>query len=190
MDFNSDADYENKFYEVYPSSEVSEEVKKENKRLCDAYPFLIPSNRFSGKRINSGEKGYWPGTPEVMPEWDYEYTELDEMPDGWRKAFGEQMCEEIKQALLRYKDVGETLLDRYRIVQIKEKYGYLRWYDNFSTVEIQEIIRKYEIISQYTCINCGAPATKITRGWVMPFCDACVPENTDTLPVREYWENW
>ena len=188
MDFiNSDANYERSFYKVYPSPEVPEEVKKENKRLCDTYPFLIPSNRFSGKRINSGEKGYWPGTPEVIPQWDYEYTELDAMPDGWRKAFGEQMCAEIKQALLE--DGGEELLDKYRIDQIKEKYGYLRWYDSFSTVKIQGIIHKYETISQYTCINCGAPATKITRGWISPFCDNCVP-NVETIPVKKHWENW
>ena len=97
---------------------------EENRHLCTLYPFLIPSNRFSGKRINCGEKGYWPGDPEEMPEWDYEFTELDDMPDGWRIAFGEQMCAEIKQALLE--EGGEKLLNEYRILQIKEKYGLLK----------------------------------------------------------------
>ncbi len=143
--------------------------KKENKRLCDTYPFLIPSNRFSGKRINCGEKGYWPGDPDEMPpEWDYEYTELDDMPDGWRKAFGEQMCTEIKQAL-----VEEGLLDDYRITQIKEKYGCLRWYSNFSTRKVEQIINKYEELSLRTCIICGAPATRLSRSWICPYCDKC-----------------
>ena len=49
------------------------------------------------------------------------YTELDSMDAGWRKAFGIQMCKEIKQALL---DAGgRKLLHRYRISQIKEKWG-------------------------------------------------------------------
>lgn len=151
--------------------------KEENKRLCDTYPFLIPFNRFSGKRINSGEKGFWPGTPDVMPEWDYEYTELDEMPDGWRKAFGEQMCAEIKEALLE--EGGEELLDKYRVDQIKEKYGYLRWYDNFSTKKVHDIINKYEVISSRTCINCGKPATKLSRGWICPWCDECGTDSED-----------
>ena len=29
-------------------------------------------------------------TGEVPEDYDYSYTELDSMPDGWRKAFGEQ----------------------------------------------------------------------------------------------------
>lgn len=49
------------------------------------------------------------------------YTELDAMDTGWRKAFGIQMCKEIKQALL---DAGgRKLLHSYRISQIKEKWG-------------------------------------------------------------------
>lgn len=148
--------------------------KEENKRLCDTYPFLIPSNPFSGKRINSGEKGFWPGSPDEMPEWDYEYTELDNVPDGWRLAFGEQMCAEIKQAL-----VEEGLLDDYRITQIKEKYGSLRWYSNFSTRKIERIIDKYEELSLRTCIVCGAPATKLSRGWICPYCDKCADPNEE-----------
>lgn len=147
--------------------------KEENKALCEKYPFLIPRNRFSGMRITEAQDGgYWPGTPEEVPEYDYEYTELDEMPDGWRIAFGEQMCEEIKQELLRAG--GEKLLNEYMIVQIKEKYGGLRFYDNGFTKEGFDIIAKYERLSERTCICCGKPATKISKGWVSPFCDDCV----------------
>lgn len=167
--------YENQKFYIPDLEPMPNEVIKENKRLCDEYPFLIPSNRFSGKRINCNEKGYWPGSPEEQPpEWNYEYTELDDMPEGWRKAFGEQMCIEIKQALLE--EGGEKLLDAYRIVQIKEKYGYLRWYDNFTTDKIQNIINKYEVISSKTCIKCGKPATKLSCGWICPWCDECASE--------------
>ena len=94
-------------------------TKEENKKLCEKYPFLIPSNRFSGKRITEASGGgYWPGDPEVVPEYDWEYTELDNMPDGWRIAFGEQLCAELKEELDR---AGYT--DQYRITQIKEKFG-------------------------------------------------------------------
>lgn len=74
-----------------------------NKYLCKTYPFLIPRNRWSGMRITGAQNGgYWPGDPEAIPEYDYEYTELDSMPEGWRIAFGIEMCEEIKQELLRF----------------------------------------------------------------------------------------
>jgi hypothetical protein len=99
------------------------------------------------------------------------HTELDAMDEGWRKAFGLQMCEEIKQALL--KSGGRKYLYKYRIMQIKEKWGGLRWYDAWSTKEIMKIISKYEDISYKTCIKCGKPAKWVSKGWICPYCDDC-----------------
>ena len=151
-----------------------------NKELCRRFPFLIPWNRWSGKLITEcqgGGRGYWPGDPDKIPDYDWSYTELDDMPDGWRKAFGEQMCEEIREALIEDDD-----LYRYRIVQCKEKYGSLRWYNNGTKIgsRVPDIERKYEDMSARICIKCGKPATRITMGWISPFCDECCPD--------EYWE--
>lgn len=109
------------------------------------------------------------------------YTELDDMPDGWRKAFGIQMCKEIKKALKKKKGA----LRHYRIVQIKEKFGGLRWYDNTYAEEIQAIIRKYEQISFRTCINCGEPAECISTGWISPYCNKCKIEGKTYVPIIE-----
>lgn len=76
--------------------------KESNQKLIERFPFLIPRNRWTGK---------------IPEDYDYSYTELDSMPDGWRKAFGEQMCEDIREELVR-----AEYLDQYRITQIKEKY--------------------------------------------------------------------
>ncbi len=160
--------------------------KEENKALCERFPFLIPSNRWSGRRITEGA-GFWPGDPDRIPEYDWEYTELDEMPDGWRIAFGEALCEELKAVL---DAVGHT--DEYRIVQIKEKYGYLRWYDNANTREGYKIISKYARISQRTCIVCGKPATQISTGWISPYCDECVSKIKHMerfVPIEEWYDN-
>lgn len=100
------------------------------------------------------------------------YTELDAMDSGWHKAFGIQMCEEIKAQLKK-----EHNLYKYRIIQIKEKFGGLRWYDECSSREIKNIIQKYEEISYKTCIICGKPATKISNGWICPYCDEHFPKN-------------
>lgn len=105
------------------------------------------------------------------------HTELDAMDIGWRKAFGIQMCKEIRTALLKK---GWKYLFNYRILQIKEKYGTLRWYDANSTKEIFEIIEKYENLSYHTCINCGKPATKISTGWICPYCDNCIGDRNYT----------
>lgn len=125
-----------------------------NKKLCKQYPFLTIRNWRNDEPIG------------------YEFTYLDDMPNGWRKAFGEQMCEEIKQVLVK----ANYLYD-YRVAQVKEKYGSLRWYDEGAPSsiykELQDIINKYEEISERTCIWCGRPATKISLGWISPWCDKC-----------------
>lgn len=105
------------------------------------------------------------------------YTELDAMDKGWRDAFGLQMCKEIRAALLKH---GWKCLFKYRITQIKEKYGTLRWYDLNNTQEIQDIINKYEDISYRTCVVCGKPATKISTGWICPYCDEHIGDRNFT----------
>ena len=79
------------------------EAVEENKALISEFPFLLPRNRWTGN---------------IPDDYDYSYTELDDLPDGWRIAFGLQMCKELKEILV--KGGG---LDAYRITQIKEKYG-------------------------------------------------------------------
>ena len=143
------------------------------KELKTRYPFLIPRNRFTDK-ICDGIG---------MTQEEYEnWSELDDMPDGWRKAFGEQMCEEIYQALL--KNGGKEAVNKYRIIQIKEKWGYLHWYDSNGNTEINKIIRKYEDISEKTCITCGKPATKISLGWISPYCDDCADELSKNCGIK------
>lgn len=101
------------------------------------------------------------------------FTELDAMDDGWRKAFGIQICKELKSQLKK-----EHYLYKYRITQIKEKYGILHWYDAGHSEAIRDIIRKYEELSWNTCIVCGKPATKISSefDWISPYCDDCYPK--------------
>lgn len=128
----------------------------DNRELCERYPFLLPRD--------------WEG--EVPEDYDYSYTWLDEMPTGWRIAFGEQMCADIMKALEK-----DPHADEYRILQIKEKFGELRWYDSHCTPEINKIIKHYTELSQKICINCGKPAVWNSIGWVSPYCDDCARKN-------------
>ena len=138
-----------------------------NTELVERYPFLALKNVWTGIII----EGY---DPEI------DGTYLDNMPDGWRIAFGEQMCEEIREALLK-----ANYLDKYFITQIKEKYGSLRWYDTGATEEVYKIIAKYEELSKRTCCVCGKPATKITRDWICPYCDDCYEKYESN---QKYWD--
>lgn len=110
------------------------------------------------------------------------YTELDALDKGWRLKFGKQLCKDIKKSLLR--EGGRKRLKEYRIMQIKEKYGFLHWYDAGGNIEImREIIPKYEELSYYTCINCGIPATKRSTGWICPYCDDCIGDR-DYIDIK------
>lgn len=120
-----------------------------NKELVQEFPFLLPKNRFTG---------------EVPENYDYSYTELDAMPEGWRKAFGIQLCKELKEAL------GKDIVN-YRIAQIKEKYGELCWYDFGGNDKTFDVISKYETISANTCIKCGQPGKLDFDGWILPLCE-------------------
>lgn len=130
--------------------------------LCGKYPFLIPRYEWS---------------QEIIEDYDYTSTYLDDIPVGWKKAFGEMMCEEIKQELVRC-----NYLDEYRILQIKEKYGELRWYDNGTPIDckVPEIIDNYSMLSQNICIICGKPDVPMTHnGWSSPYCKKCFTTPTD-----------
>ena len=153
---------------------------KTNKELCQRYPFLIPWHRFTGEL--SVDRSDWKH-PRAIPPYDWSYTELDNMPEGWFKRFGIQMCEEIRDALIEDDD-----LERYRVVQLKEKYGSIRWFDTGTKIgsRVPMIIDKYSRLSERTCIHCGKPATQITLGWISPYCDDCCPE-FGAIPIEEYF---
>jgi len=132
---------------------VKKSVKKANKKLIKEFPFLMPRDVWTSK---------------IFEDYDYSYTKFDYIPEGWRKAFGIQFMKELKVALGDY-------IDEYRVIQIKEKYGSLRWYDFGAPKEVYKVIEKYQNLSKVTCIVCGKPATKIAMGWISPYCDKCFP---------------
>ena len=130
-------------------------IKMQNKKLTERYPFLIPRNCFSGK---------------VMKGYDHSYTELDYLEPGWKKAFGILICEDIRNELIKH-----NYLYKYRIMEIKEKYGSLRWYDNGAPGNVHDIIMKYEYISEHICQVCGKiNAPMLTgAGWYEVICEKC-----------------
>lgn len=135
-------------------------IQKFNKDLVKKYPWLIPGR----------------SDEDPIPEdYDYAYTWMDSMPQGWRIAFGDDLLEELDTILRKYE-----CRDSYYIIQIKEKYGGLRWYDDGICSESYEdygkCMDKYEQLSYNTCIACGKPAEYTTRGWVVPICGDCAQE--------------
>ena len=105
------------------------------------------------------------------------YTEWDAMPVGWNKAFGKQYLKDLKKQLKK-----DKMLYKFRIMDLKEKYGTARLYINYGSPELYNIIDKYESLSWNTCIQCGKPATYTSKGWIAPYCEECV--NNSKNPSR------
>lgn len=135
--------------------------KEENKRLIEQYPFLLPHHRV---------------TDEVPPNYDYEYTELDQVPNGWRNI-ALDLCKELKEELDK-----NNLTEKYRISQIKEKYGVLRWYDFGNTKNGYKIISKHCYKTRKICIKCGKPAKFISTDWISPYCAVCADIQYMSIP--------
>lgn len=143
--------------------------KIKTKKLLKKYPFLAPINWFTLTQLSVKQHKYKMGTV------------LDDMPRGWRKAFGIQLAEDIKREL------KQKNIKNYIVQQVKEKYGGLRWYDNFRL----DCISKYERLSERTCIICGKPATKISNGWICPYCDKCADKYKNYnsyVPINEWFK--
>lgn len=136
---------------------------RRNKKLCAKYPFLT----------YYGDPLYVDYTEENGP--DYHFTWEDELSDGWRKAFCPKMWDELK-AILEKADY----VDKFRFVQIKEKYGQLRLYYEGVPEEIFDEVyaweEKYLQLSEKVCIECGKPAKYMTVGWISFRCDRCAKD--------------
>ena len=92
----------------------------------------------------------------------------DYMPRGWQISFAEQMVEDIALAL--EKDCISP--QDYKICDVKEKFGGLRWYDNGGK-NVNEVVDFYTSLSELTCCECGKPAEYFSLGWICPYCEDC-----------------
>ncbi len=64
-----------------------------------------------------------------------------------------------------------------QVVQIKEKFGGLRFYVGEATDEMREAIRAAESASFKTCERCGAAGTPQSTAWIKTCCDACAAKD-------------
>jgi len=60
----------------------------------------------------------------------------------------------------------------FAVIQVKEKFGTLRFYCP-STSAIDKYIRLAERLSAVTCEECGKPGTPNESGWISTLCEEC-----------------
>jgi hypothetical protein len=117
----------NEFIEVLwklnPNKYQSYQIRNYN--LIKRYPWLFVKNR-------------WDGGTSLEDQW-FDFIEGDWLDQATSYLFL-AFQEEIRKYFL---ETNPELLYKYTIIDIKEKYGTLRWYDSWTTKELTAIKKKY-----------------------------------------------
>jgi len=102
-----------------------------------------------------------------------------ECGDGWYNLIWE-LCEGIEKEIKNFEsditeEAKERLNDEYyefEVIQVKEKFGTLRFYTNWGTEEIYKLINEAEAKSATICEVCGDPGeVRNDTGWISVLCD-------------------
>jgi hypothetical protein len=91
---------------------------------------------------------------------------VDQVQNEWsKKIVTQEMIDEAKSKL------DEETLKVPVAVQVKEKFGGLRFYVQAATDKHYQFISFAEVMSYRTCEECGAPGKTYTDGWHTTLCD-------------------
>ena len=159
-----------------------------DKQLCEKYPQIF-KNRFGSPKETLMCFGF-----ECGDGW---YNIIDilcgKLTSEYRSAKGqyEYIKDKVNQPTYGFKDNGDPvgkiitqeLIDERKVkmdeealkvpvaVQIKEKFGGLRFYVHAATDKHYNYISFAESMSYRTCEECGAPGKTYTDGWHKTLCD-------------------
>jgi hypothetical protein len=105
------------------------------------------------------ENGWFPNRPKISVRYA-----LRGVRKGWRPLVFKLI-----------KDLIGMGWDR-KILQVKEKYGGLRFYVDGVTDAMYELIEQAERLSYHTCEACGKSGKTRGTGWIVTLCDKCFEE--------------
>lgn len=105
----------------------------------------------------------------LKPEWFKALQFGVECNDGWF-----HIIIELTSKLIALADEEPDNFESFEVVQIKEKFGALRFYiqtgENCSRRRADALIKAYEYMSSHTCEICGKAARCRTLGYIQTLC--------------------
>lgn len=102
-----------------------------------------------------------------------------ECNSGWYELL-RKLSIQIREHL---KDCDEAQSwNEFRVEQVKEKYGTLRYYVDNACNDIYKFIHEAEDASCNTCEECGKPGMEFDLGWTYTRCPVCLKQ------LKEYLE--
>lgn len=93
-----------------------------------------------------------------------------ECGDGWYELI-RQLSEKLTKLI---KEFPKEEQSDFRALQVKEKYGTLRFYLTAGTDAIFDAIDEASSSSAKICESCGRPGRIRGEGWLLTRCDGCV----------------
>jgi hypothetical protein len=102
---------------------------------------------------------------------------------GWYNIL--KMLIEHIDIYLKHKHKGVP--EGFRITQVKEKFGGLRFYVDGADDVVHELIRMTETLAENTCEYCGSNQNIMTTkgGWMITACEQCTKTNS-ALSSRQW----
>jgi hypothetical protein len=92
-----------------------------------------------------------------------------EVSDGWYNII-DMMCSNI-QHHIDWKNRDGIVVKQVVAVQVKEKFGSLRFYYEGGDETIDGIVTMAESMSGVTCEQCGSPGVQRGSSWIKTLCD-------------------
>lgn len=136
--------------------------------LCRCIYWHVESVKDQVKFANRHNELYDELSSGVHSKFDERYPKFD---DRGHIRWDEQSREwHLKRTL----DIGRLDvpdIPKVKIVQVKEKFGTLRFYVDGADAEINGMIRMAENVSCYTCEVCGNPGKRTSAGWIQTLCE-------------------
>lgn len=128
-----------------------------DRQLCEKYPLIFADRNKS--------------MMETCMCWGFEHG------DGWYQIL-DSLCANI-QSHIDWQNENfakgyphyEKPVPQVVAVQVKEKFGTLRFYYNGGDDVIDGMVRMAESWSAVACEECGAPGTQNSRGWIKTLCE-------------------
>lgn len=96
--------------------------------------------------------------------------------NGWYQLL-DDLCGSIQRYIdctSGYRDGKEWKPEQVEAVQIKEKFGGLRFYTNYNDDIVEGMIHYAEYLADHTCEECGSKEKVFqTKGWIKTICKKC-----------------
>ena len=131
-----------------------------------------------------------------------------ECRDGWFDLIY-NLCKDIKEYYLTEYNNGDEFYhcipDDFYVVQVKEKFGGLRYYITAAPEYVHNLIHDAENKSFYVCEHCGKENPEYKKGdkrykgfyrdklpWILTLCDDCLRVHLEKkgLPFKDYVSPW